>query len=201
MTIKIHGKEYSTVAERISAMKSAQPEWRLSSEILSSDEVVVFKARVLDGDGKEMGVGHAEEVRGSTNINQTSALENCETSAWGRALASCNYGGSQVASANEVTDAILNQGIIKATERLIRHNNALRDNLSSISFIKDALSEGKWDSAAEAMAELDEDVRQSINLAATKGGVFDLEDTRLFKTDEYAAARSRYFDEKRNGGS
>jgi hypothetical protein len=40
--------------------------------------------------------GYAEEVRGSGNVNRTSHVENCETSAVGRALANAGYAGSDV---------------------------------------------------------------------------------------------------------
>ena len=53
--------------------------------------------------------GHAEEVYDSSMINKTSALENCETSAIGRALASAGFGGTEFASADEVANAISQQ--------------------------------------------------------------------------------------------
>jgi hypothetical protein len=40
--------------------------------------------------------GYAEEVRGAGNVNRTSHVENCETSAVGRALANAGYAGSDV---------------------------------------------------------------------------------------------------------
>jgi len=195
--IKIHNKEYTTVAERIAQLRGDHADWSLESEILSNADIVVIKATVKDESGRVIGVGHAEEVRGSTNINKTSALENCETSAWGRALAACNYGGDQVASANEVGDAVIQQAVNDSAQRFIVHNNAVRDNLESIIFVKNALRTEDWDGAAEAMVELGDEVRMAIGIAATKGGVFDLEDTRLFKTEEYAAARTRYFEDKK----
>ena len=52
----------------------------------------------------------AEEEKGSTFINKTSYVENCETSAWGRALANFGIGlDTSVASADEVQNAIANQ--------------------------------------------------------------------------------------------
>lgn len=63
----------------------------ITSEILVDDgKRVVMKSRVYryeDGVKLIAGEGHAEEVRGAGMVNKTSALENCETSAWGRALA------------------------------------------------------------------------------------------------------------------
>ena len=64
----------------------------------------------LDEQDREIATGIAEEVKGSTFINKTSYVENCETSAWGRALANMGIGlDTSVASAEEVQNAIANQ--------------------------------------------------------------------------------------------
>lgn len=195
MPIKIHNKEYTTVAERISQFRHANPDYSLESEILSNADLVVVKAVIKTDDGRVIATGHAEEVRGSTNINKTSALENCETSAWGRALAALNFGGDQVASANEVSDAIIKQNVMEATDRLINHNNAVRDNLGSIMAVKHALVESNWDYAVECMRELSDDTRMALGVASTKGGIFTLEETKLFQSQEYKEATNRYFED------
>jgi hypothetical protein len=69
----------------------------------------VMKAAVSFEGEITAGTGYAEEKRGSTQINKTSALENCETSAIGRALAAAGFGGTEYASANEVQNAIHQQ--------------------------------------------------------------------------------------------
>jgi deoxycytidylate deaminase len=194
MSVKIHGKEYTTVAERISQFRDKHPNYSLESEVQSAAELVQIKAVIKNEEGRVLATGHAEEVRGATNINKTSALENCETSAWGRALAALDFGGDQVASANEVSDAIMKQAINEATERLIRHNNAVRDNLETINCVKTALAGGDFDTAAEAMRELDDDTRMALGVASTKGGIWTIEETKLFQSEEYAEARKRYFE-------
>lgn len=71
--------------------------------MISNDgKMIVFKASIFDPDGKELATGHAEEVRGSSNVNKTSALENCETSSIGRALAQMGLHGGEFASLNEL---------------------------------------------------------------------------------------------------
>lgn len=200
MPVKIHNKEYLTVAERIATFRSKYPEWTINTDLISNvGDMIVIKSTIHNESGHQVGSGYAEEVRGSTTINKTSALENCETSAIGRALASCGYGGEQYASANEVTDAIINQAAMKATERLIKHNEAVRDNLESIIAVKQALAEGNFDYAAECMRELSDDVRSALGVAATKGGIFGLEDDKLFRSTEYKEATARYFEELNNG--
>lgn len=109
-TVKIHGKTYQTVALRVQMLRSEHPNWSIKTKICSIDDaVVVMKARIYDETGRLIGTGHAEERRDSSQINRTSALENCETSAIGRALAACGYGGTEYASANEVENAIHQQ--------------------------------------------------------------------------------------------
>lgn len=116
--IKIHNKEYRTVALRVQMFREAFPlekGWSLLSELVHHDDLkVIMKASVTDATGKVIGTGYAEEVRTSSKINATSALENAETSAIGRALAACGYGGSEYASANEVQGAIATQEAMAA---------------------------------------------------------------------------------------
>lgn len=108
--VNIRGKEYQTVALRVSKFREAHPDWELSTEIIKADDkVVIMQARIYNADGKCISTGHAEEYRESSQINSTSALENCETSAIGRALAAAGFGGTEFASANEVQNAIQQQ--------------------------------------------------------------------------------------------
>ena len=108
--VNIRGKEYQTVALRIQKFREAHPDWELSTEIIKADEnVVIMQARIYNVDGKCISTGHAEEFRTASQINSTSALENAETSAIGRALAAAGWGGTEFASANEVQNAIHQQ--------------------------------------------------------------------------------------------
>tara|TARA_R100000234_G_scaffold16807_1_gene9125 strand:- start:2348 stop:3067 length:720 start_codon:yes stop_codon:yes gene_type:complete len=110
MPVKIHGKDYRTVAERVELFHKnhKNAEKSITTEILHNDEsTVMMKTTVTVGDSTY--TGHAVEVYNSSMINKTSALENCETSAIGRALASAGLGGTEFASADEVTNAIAQQ--------------------------------------------------------------------------------------------
>ena len=65
----------------------------------------------------EVASGYAHEKQNSTFINKTSFIENCETSAWGRALGNFGVGVDEsVASADEVANAIKNHN-----EKLLKH--------------------------------------------------------------------------------
>jgi len=104
--VNIHGKQYQTVAYRVGLFRDKHPDLSLITEVISrDDDVVVMKATISDY-GRIIATGHAEENRRSSQINKTSALENAETSAIGRALAAFGIGGTEFASANEVENAI-----------------------------------------------------------------------------------------------
>lgn len=110
-TVNIHGKEYETVASRVSRFKADNPDFAIHTELLARDDTtVVIKALILDPSDRIVATGHAEENRQSSQINRTSALENCETSAIGRALAAYGLAGTEFASADEVAQAIKQQG-------------------------------------------------------------------------------------------
>ena len=92
-TTDINNKPYAEVNQRIKAFRMLYPTGTISTEIISNiDGVVIFKASVFDDEGKLLGTGTAYEKESSNFINKTSYIENCETSAVGRALAMCGIG-------------------------------------------------------------------------------------------------------------
>lgn len=114
-TINIKGKEYVPVNERVKEFRTKYPELRVLTELVSLDEnSVVMKATVSDMEGNILANGYAQEDRGSSNINKTSYVENCETSAVGRALGMFGIGiDASMASADEVANAIDRQEALK----------------------------------------------------------------------------------------
>lgn len=106
--VNIHGKEYKTVAKRVDEFrKEHKQELGIQTNLVSIDErTVVIKAEIINKEGFVIATGYAEENRQSSTINKTSALENCETSAIGRALANFGLAGGEYASADEVAQAI-----------------------------------------------------------------------------------------------
>lgn len=114
LTTNIKGKEYAAVNGRINAFRRLFPQGFITTEIVSLDAgVVVMKASCgyyEDGQAVVLGTGMAYEREGSSNINKTSYIENCETSAVGRALGMAGLGiNTAVASSEEVQNAIKQQ--------------------------------------------------------------------------------------------
>ena len=110
-TTDIKGKDYAEVNQRIKAFRMVYPEGTITTELLSNENgVCIFRAVVSNNKGKVIGTGTAYEKEDSSFINKTSYIENCETSAVGRALGMCGFGiDVSVASAEEVQNAIQNQ--------------------------------------------------------------------------------------------
>lgn len=107
--VPIHGKEYKTVALRISEFREKHPDFTIHTELVEANEKLVIMKATISAANMVISTGYAEEVRTSSKINSTSALENAETSAVGRALAFFGLAGSEIASADEVVNAIERQ--------------------------------------------------------------------------------------------
>ena len=107
MPVKIKGSEYTTVAERLNAIHEKESsKLTILTEILFEDDIgITMKATVkISGDDPQQFEGHARELYSSNKneVNFAFALENCETSAIGRALASAGYAGKKFSSAEEM---------------------------------------------------------------------------------------------------
>lgn len=124
ITTDIKGKNYAEVNQRIKAFRMVYPTGYIVTELISNENgVCVFRAEVgyLDTDKNVvLGTGTAYEKENSTFINKTSYIENCETSAVGRALGMAGFGiDTSVASYEEVQNAINNQEQRKASPKQI----------------------------------------------------------------------------------
>ena len=118
--IDIKGKQYASVASRVEAFRTHFPTAGIETILIQDDvQRVVIQAKVSI-DNNIIATGYAEEFRGEGWINSTSALENAETSAIGRALSAFGLSGSEYASSNEVTNAI--------SQQQQKHNNKTVNN-------------------------------------------------------------------------
>ena len=145
-TINVMGKDYATVALRLAvARRNLGARLNIATEVMHNDkETCVVKATVSIND-KIVATGLAEEKKNASRINQTSALENCETSAVGRALAFCGMTNDKIASAEEVSAAIEQQS--KKVQEVLKSLQAvshLGNYQKWISENKTFLADLKW---------------------------------------------------------
>ena len=104
-------KHYVTVASRLQAFRAICPGGTIDTTVCDLDEEhVMVQAKIYDEKDHLLASGTAEERKNSSQINQTSYVENCETSAIGRALGVLGIGSEEnMASAEEMTTALLNK--------------------------------------------------------------------------------------------
>ena len=110
-TIPFKGKQYAMAAARVQAFRKICPAGCIDTQVIDEDgEHAVIQAKVSDENGNLLASGTAEEVKGSSQVNNTSYIENCETSAVGRALGMLGIGSEEnMASADELAAALMNQ--------------------------------------------------------------------------------------------
>lgn len=157
--VNIRGRDYETVASRVQRFRETHPDHTILTDIVfRDDDVVVMKASILDPQGRIIANGHAEEKRASSQINRTSALENAETSAIGRALAAFGIGGTEFASANEVQNAIRQQ-----EEPEPESDDPRRAEI--IAYLEAAVQRGGLDAMRAAWKEMDKGSRAMVNEA------------------------------------
>lgn len=155
-TVNIKGKEYVEVNERLKHFRSNYKGWCLTSDVVDlTEDRCVIKATIFDDNGNIRATGHAYEKEGSSFINKTSFVENCETSAWGRALANLGIGlDTSVASYEEVANAVKQQATPAAKPKLDedKFNNMLK-----------AIEAGKGDAVKAKMPNYDiEDYQMNL---------------------------------------
>ena len=123
-TTDIKGKDYAEVPQRVTAFRKLYPQGTITTEILSIEDGICIMKATVSNNGEILGEGTAYEKENGSFINKTSYIENCETSAVGRALGFAGFGVDvSIASAEEVINAINNQNNSK-TETETKSENA-----------------------------------------------------------------------------
>ena len=137
-TTNIRGKQYVEVNERIKFFRQEDQykNWSIQTEfpMLTADEALC-RCTIANADGLVVAQGHAHESKSNGMINKTSYVENCETSAVGRALAMLGIGiDTSIASANEVKDAIEKQDAAPKREPKSKDESTIMDK--AVNYIK-----------------------------------------------------------------
>jgi 3-deoxy-D-manno-octulosonate 8-phosphate phosphatase KdsC-like HAD superfamily phosphatase len=188
--VSIHGKEYKTVALRVNEFREkCGLEYGIETDLISNADLVVMKATIKHLGGSVVASGYAEEVRGSSNINSTSALENCETSAIGRALAAFGLAGTEYASANEVSEAIIQQNCMAAKKEVsdyfVKYNKLVNEHLEEIRCFKCDVANNITKGAAEAWLDIPKEDRRFLSkLAPAKGGILTTEEREFIDKNQ-----------------
>ena len=160
-TTPIKGKNYAEVPQRVKAFRMLHPNGTIDTQIISNQNgVVVIKATVADDAGNILATGHAYEKEGNGFINKESYIENCETSAVGRALGFLGLGiDTSICSAEELSNAILNQDKPKGRKKQepvedIDLDSTIEDTPSAVKNLKNMISTLEKMGATAFMDEL-----------------------------------------------
>jgi len=187
--VKIHGKEYKTVAKRVADFRDKFPNHTLVTELVSADdERVVMVSKVYDVDNRLVSTGWAEERRDASRLHGTSSLEICETSACGRAVAFLHRDlmGTEIASADEVANAISQQ----SDGEFLEFMATVRDHFDWVMYAKEAIANEDWQSLAAIWGDIDHETMATLFRAPTKGGIFTTEERAACKgNDAFNQAR------------
>ena len=141
-TVDIKGNPYVLVCTRVVEFHKRYPKGSISTKIEEIDDSrVLMTAEVRPNGVDRVFTGHAEETRSGSYINKTTAVENCETSAIGRALGLLGIGTEEsMASADEVANAISQQSESKILKAIFPLSNSMFRMLSEAHFwIRDAI--------------------------------------------------------------
>tara|TARA_R110002167_G_scaffold205926_1_gene409903 strand:- start:11 stop:706 length:696 start_codon:yes stop_codon:yes gene_type:complete len=187
------GKKYTQVATRVEILRNAYADTaQIVTEVVEmNQQYVCMKATISvlqDRQWSVVSTGHAEEYRASSNVNKTSALENCETSAIGRALAAMGIHGGEFASSFEVDNAIHNKPdvvALTAEQDLENYQAACDELIDSITQIKEGINDNDLKFAAIAWFELTDDEKTAIWRAPTKGGCFTVQERKMIASSEF----------------
>lgn len=123
--IDLKGKDYAMVPERVTAFRKLFPIGFIVTDIVEHDGTTVLMQTKVgyyteENEPVTLATGYAQEVRGKGMVNGTSYIENCETSAVGRALGMVGLGinGGGICSAEELTNAVMTRKQMKMEAEL-----------------------------------------------------------------------------------
>jgi len=146
--------EYQTVQERIDLFWTKYPSGRINVEMVSfTPEQVVFKAEIFANRDEvdPLTVDYAEERLGSSPVNKTSFVENCATSAVGRAISM--LGGEFSPKGKRPSQQEMSKVQRLSTPEVARNWQAALDNINDIEGLRSLYNEAKQGKAPNAILE------------------------------------------------
>ena len=159
--VNLKDADYSKISSRVKAFCSTYETAQILTEIVKDErDSVIFKAHAVV-DGTIKGTGHAHEVEGSNNTNNTSHYEVCENIAVGRALAFIGYSETDsLASYEEIENSKLQE------TQVALHKETLEVAANYLSVIfKKAIEERNEEKIAECQRDMrgNDPLRQEVN--------------------------------------
>jgi len=169
----------------------------IDTTVLHIDENVVrVQAKIIDANNKVIGSGLAEEVRSSSHITKTSAVEVCESSAIGRALSSVGLHGGEYASAEEMYSAVKEQKQFETPQEYVKAELEENDNKMNITLeddlvkIKETFPDSKI--VEKEPVPRDHDPIDDFHPKHNWSAWFDIQMTTIVKF-QYKAELKKYF--------
>lgn len=173
MPIKLQGKDYQLVSERLIKLREKWPDAIINTDVEMGANHGIVRA-VIEVDNR-LATGHALFA-----VGPDKALEKAETTACGRALAFLDpeLMGTEIASAEEIGDFHLGKAKKEVEGQYKNYGFALQRNLKSCYAIQEFLDNGELGAAWEAWLEIDEESRKALRVASTKGGWLTVEQAK-----------------------
>ena len=129
----IKGKNYAEVPQRIAAFRKLFPMGTITTDIISLENGVVVMKAVASVDGVVLGEGLAYEKESNGFINKDSYIENCQTSAVGRAIGMIGIGSEvSIASVEELLNAKKQQADREEDEKRAKVKKLLEETDSDV---------------------------------------------------------------------
>lgn len=200
-TINIKGKDYVPVNERLKAFRSEKiyEGWALQTVVHElTPDYCTMEARVTDKDGRLVANGFAREYRqqAGSMVNATSYVENCETSAWGRALGNLGIGiDNSICSAQELLFALNQQQTPQKPQNLAQGASKSAGGTIAQQGKKNAADAKSAPNKGEDYSLLLDAIVQDINAAEnydTLKGIVERYNGTAYYEDVRKAANAKY---------
>ena len=166
--IDIKGKKYVLVSDRVLYFNENYPNWSIQTTRESVDWMEIVKAFVVpDVDNpSRMFTGYSQAKRWDWFINKTSALENAETSAVGRALAMMwIWVIDSIASVDEINKA---ENTAKTQTKKPTYQSRFQKAMSNTEFMKQCLDQNDFINKIKDKYEIDEFQESQLRTAYQK---------------------------------